>query len=108
MSPQFVDGMREDVATSEKACEEILAAGEMNPPPITHAWLNGTDEEREAIVTDTKICRANSTFQAQATWYPWRLENTSIELERATAIREDLGDVSSSILRKAPVLTLYA
>lgn len=86
--------MREDVASFEADSQAILAASEMNPPPITQAWLQGGNAEREAIITETKICRANAAFQAQATWYPWRLENTARDLERAVAIREDLDDVS--------------
>lgn len=86
--------MRDEVTIFEKDCQAILTTSEMNPPPITQAWLRGSEAEREAIITETKICRANSAFQAQATWYPWRLENTVRDLERAVAIREDLSDVS--------------
>lgn len=85
--------MREDVASFEHDCQNILATSESSPPPITQAWLRGSDADREAIITETKICKANAAFQAQATWYPWRLENTIRDLERAVAIREDLADV---------------
>jgi hypothetical protein len=85
--------MREDVATFEKDCQGTLAIAESNPPPIVLAWLNGSEADREAIIADTKVYRANAAFQAQATWYPWRLENTVGDLARAVAIREDLADV---------------
>lgn len=85
--------MREDVTAFEKDCEDILANAKTNPPPIVLAWLNGSETDREAIISDTKVCRANAAFQAQATWYPWRLENTAQDLDRALAIREDLADV---------------
>lgn len=95
--------MREDVATFESECDRILSATDLNPPPITQAWVNGTDAEKEAIITETKICRANAAFQAQASWYPWRLENTELDLERAVALREDLTDVSSACIDFNPV-----
>jgi len=94
MFPQFVNGMREDVAAFEKDCQDIVATAESNPPPIVRAWMDGNEADREAIIADTKVYRANAAFQAQATWYPWRLENTSRDLARAVAIREDLADVS--------------
>lgn len=93
-SSQFVDNMREEVEAAERECEAILTAADLDPLPITQAWLNGSEQEREAIVTETKMCRANAAFQAQAIWYPWRLENTYMDLDRATAIRQDLQDVS--------------
>ena len=86
--------MREDVATFEAECDKIFSATDLNPPPITQAWVKGSEKDKEAIITETKICRANAAFQAQASWYPWRLENTKRDLERAVAIREDLADVS--------------
>jgi hypothetical protein len=94
-SLQFVNGMREDVAAFEQDCQDTVPTAESDPPPIVLAWLSGSQADREAIIADTKVCRANAAFQAQATWYPWRLENTAQDLARAVAIREDLADVGS-------------
>ncbi|KAF8320330.1 hypothetical protein DL93DRAFT_2073886 [Clavulina sp. PMI_390] len=93
----FVKEMQAEVDEYEAECQAILAGADIEPLAITQQWVQATEAEREDISLDTKIRRANAGLQAHAAWYPWRLDNTSKDLERAIAIREDLEDLGTMV-----------